>query len=62
MIELNYTPLPLANRAREYTKSDEMDSNYLARRFEQIRSERFLDDYDLTERTAHLDMMWEFAK
>lgn len=62
MIELNYTPLPLANRAREYTKAEQMDSNYLARKFEQIRQERFLDDYDDCERTAHLDMIGEFAK
>lgn len=49
-----WCPIPLTNRARAYIKSD--DTN-IRRTFAEHQTG---DDYDMNERTAHLDMMGEF--
>lgn len=62
----DYCKLPLTDPRFSYTPSHMQTPEKLAetfRRHEPIRvSQAYGDDYDLTERTAHLDMVGEFAK
>jgi hypothetical protein len=61
----NYCPLPITDRRRAYVSSHDTDISETIRRHAPILVSaigQYGDDYDLTERTAHLDMMGEFRK
>lgn len=52
-----YSPLPITHPAFGYQSSDHTDIAETFRRHAPIQ-----DDYELTERTAHIDLMGEFPK
>ena len=59
-----WSPLPLHHPARAYVPADQTTPEHLAEVFRQhapILARDIVDDYDLTERSAHLDLMGEFA-
>jgi hypothetical protein len=61
----NYCPLPITDRRRAYVSSHHTDIAETIRRHAPILVSSIVqygDDYDLTERTAHLDMAGEFRK
>lgn len=56
-----YCPLPLTDKRRAYVPADHTNVAETWRQHEPIRvSNAYGDDYDLTEQTAHLDMIGEF--
>jgi hypothetical protein len=60
-----YCPLPLTDKRRAYVNSHDTDISRTLEEHTPIRVsevKRYSDDYDMTERTAHLDLMGEFAK
>ena len=61
MNELNYCPLPLTDKRRAYVNSHHTD---IRKTFEQHApihvSNAYGDDYDLVERTCHMEMKGEF--
>ena len=71
MKQLPYCPLPGHHRAFSWTPADRTD---IAETFARFRREHtaddlvprhaqnYADDYDMNERSAHLDLMGEFRK
>jgi hypothetical protein len=60
-----YCPLPLTDKRRAYVNSHDTNISRTLEEHAPIRVsevKRYGDDYDLTERTAHLDMIGEFAR
>ena len=57
-----YCPLPGHDQRRGYTNADNTDIAETIRQHSPIFVSAIQDDYELTERSAHLDLMGEFQK